>query len=83
MHKHPSEPLEKMIERLTHQMPALTHALEKQNNWGRRFLMGVLVGVGSAMGAGIIATLLIFLFRQLLHYWFHVDLSNIQIPSAR
>ncbi len=35
-------------------------ALEKQNNPGARFILGIVFGVGTAIGASIIASLVLF-----------------------
>lgn len=51
---------------LSHEAKLLRETLEKSQAPGRRFLIGVLAGVGSAIGATLIAAFLLFWLSRLL-----------------
>lgn len=44
----------------------IANQLEKQNNLSRRFVVGILFGVGTALGASLIATIIIVIFSRLV-----------------
>jgi len=50
---------EKELAGLTTELSNIAVALEKQNSFKRRILLGILFGVGTAIGASIIASLII------------------------
>ncbi len=54
----------KAIHNLSKQVSRVATALERQNSARRRFLMGLVFGVGTAIGASIIASaIIIFMVR--------------------
>lgn len=50
----------------------LTKVIERQTGLGRRFLLGLLFGLGTALGASVVATVVILFMRLVLGY-FGVD----------
>lgn len=70
------EPMHKIAAELQH----AASALEQQDQWKRRFLNGLFFGMGSAIGASLIATLVIFLVVRLL-WVFGIDLP--ELPTSR
>ncbi len=56
----------------------LANALEKQNLYHRRFLNGLIFGVGTAIGASVIATLIIVTLSRVFSL---VGIANFLDPS--
>ncbi len=48
------------------ELSRIAKALERQNDFKRRFLVGVVFGLGTALGASIVASLIILSFSSLL-----------------
>lgn len=51
---------------LTKEIARVASAMEKQNKIQRKFFMGIVFGVGTAIGASIIASILVFTFVKTL-----------------
>ncbi|KPJ85371.1 hypothetical protein AMJ57_03320 [Parcubacteria bacterium SG8_24] len=60
------EGTDKTAARLSDQISRVADALEKQNSLRRRLLTGLIFGVGTAIGASVIATLIIIGAARLL-----------------
>jgi hypothetical protein len=56
----------KAIDQLSTEVARVADALETQNSARKRFVMGVVFGVGTAIGASIIASVLVLIFSQTL-----------------
>jgi len=61
-----SDPQNKSLNHLTKSIEHVAHILEQQNKPLKKFTMGVVFGVGTALGASIIASLIIFILLQIL-----------------
>ncbi len=64
--------------RLADAIGRLADALEKQNLYHRRFLSGLIFGVGTAIGASVIATLIIVTLSRVFSL---VGIANFLDPS--
>ncbi|PIR47859.1 hypothetical protein COV06_00450 [Candidatus Uhrbacteria bacterium CG10_big_fil_rev_8_21_14_0_10_50_16] len=67
--------------RLVKEVGRVASALEKQNSVKKRLLLGVVFGVGTAIGASIIASLIILILSQTLRV-FGVDTSAFNQDAA-
>jgi len=67
------EPEESAIRELAKETGRLASNVAKQNSLSRRLLVGILFGVGTAIGASIIATILVVAFSRIVAA-FGVDL---------
>jgi hypothetical protein len=54
------------LEHLIAEFGRVANSLERQNKLSRRLLLGVIFGVGTALGASIIASLIIFVLSQFM-----------------
>jgi len=52
------------LERLALEVSRVADALEKQNNLRRRLFVGLIFGVGTALGASIVASILVFMLSR-------------------
>lgn len=52
--------------RLADEISRVALAMERQNSLRRKFAMGVLFGVGTALGASVIASILVLIFSSFL-----------------
>ena len=57
---------DKAVAKLGEQVARVAAALEKQNSLRRRLVVGVVFGVGTAIGASVIATVIIVATAKLL-----------------
>jgi len=64
--KQPTNKDTDVYNRLTDAVSRVADVLESQNRYRRRFLMGIVFGVGTAIGASIIASILVLWFSWLL-----------------
>ena len=62
---------------LAHEVHRVADVLEKQNNLGRRFFLGLVLGLGTALGASIIATLTLFVLKAVLNEYLGIDISSV------
>ena len=56
------DPHDRLAEELAH----LAETLDRQNSWARRFLLGIAGGVGTALGATVIAGVVLFMLGNVL-----------------
>lgn len=57
------------IRALSKETRRLADQAEKQNRISRRFLVGLVFGVGTAIGASVVATLIIFFLSQIISFF--------------
>ncbi|MBU1348553.1 hypothetical protein KJ781_00600 [Patescibacteria group bacterium] len=57
---------EAVLRALGREVGRLAQATERQNNLRRRFFLGVFFGLGTALGASIIASVLVYGLRNVL-----------------
>lgn len=62
---------------LAQEVHRVANALERQNSLGRRFLVGLILGLSTAIGASLVATLAIFLLRIFILEYFGLDVESI------
>ncbi|MCR4278295.1 MAG: DUF5665 domain-containing protein [bacterium] len=62
---------------LAHEVHRVADVLERQNLLSRRFFMGLVLGLGTALGASIIATLAIFVLRVFINEYLGIDISTL------
>ena len=53
-------------DRLASEIARVATAMELQNSLRKKFLMGVTFGIGTALGASVIASILVLVFAQAL-----------------
>lgn len=58
------EKLPRAVNSLTKQLKKMAEVQKKQNRLPRRFLVGLFFGLGTAIGASVIAAILIFIISQ-------------------
>ncbi len=61
-----SDNIQKELTELTGALRDISSSLQKQTNFKRKFLMGLFFGVGTAIGASVIATLIIISLANIL-----------------
>lgn len=64
-------------ENLTRQVSRLADALEKQQSFKRKFFSGIVLGVGTAIGASMIATIVILSLNRILSF------IGIELPKSQ
>jgi hypothetical protein len=66
-----------MEDNIAHQLGRVARALEREQMLWRKFLNGILLGLGTAIGASVIAGLVILLLSQLF------KLFGLELPEIR
>ncbi len=61
-----NENTEKLLEELDQTLATTNERLAKQNSLGRRFLLGIVQGLGGAIGLTIVAGIVLSLLAQLV-----------------
>lgn len=63
---HPNAPIDVNTRQLESQLVQLTEQIARQNNFWHRFVIGLAVGAGTAIGASVIATVVLLLLGPIL-----------------
>ncbi len=69
-------------DRLANEIARVANAMELQNSLRKKFLMGLLFGIGTALGASVIASILVLLFGQALQS-FGIDPSVLDARTTK
>ncbi len=65
------------IRDLAHEVHRVANVLEKQNRFSRRFVMALIVGFGTAIGATVVAAFGIIFLRGFLLELFGIDIGDV------